>query len=49
MENWLRYGGRGELSLCDCAVLSPGFERLGHDGRVVAELAEDLAKEMRVS
>jgi hypothetical protein len=49
MENWLRYGGRGELSLCDCAVLSPGFERLGHDGRVVAELAEDLAKEMRGS
>jgi ParB-like chromosome segregation protein Spo0J len=48
MENWLRHRGRGELSLCDCAVLSPGFERLGRDGRVVAELAEDLSKEMRL-
>ena len=48
MENWLRHRGRGELSLCDCTVLSPGFERLGSDGRVVAELAEDLAKEMQL-
>lgn len=49
MENWLRHRGRGELSLCDCAVLRPGFERLGRDVRVVAELAEDLAEEMHVS
>jgi hypothetical protein len=48
MENWLRHRGRSELSLCDCAVLSAGFERLGRDGRVVGELAEDLAKEMRL-
>jgi len=49
MENWLRHRGRGELSLCDGAVLRPGFERLGRDGRVVAELAEDLARELRVT
>ena len=30
------------------AVLQAGFERLGRDGRVVSELAEDLAKEMRL-
>jgi ParB-like chromosome segregation protein Spo0J len=48
MENWLRHRGRGELSLCDCTVLSPGFERLGRDGCVVGELANDLAKEMRL-
>jgi len=48
MENWLRHRGRGELSLGDCTVLSPGFERLGRDAPVVGELAEDLAKEMRL-
>lgn len=47
MENWLRHKGRGELSLCDCAILSPGFERLSHDGRVVGELAHDFVEEMR--
>ena len=48
MENWLRHRGRGELSLCDCSILSPGFERLAHDGRIVAELTEDLVKEMKL-
>jgi ParB-like chromosome segregation protein Spo0J len=48
MENWLRHRGRGELSLGDGVVLCAGFERLGRDGRVVGELAEDLAKEMRL-
>lgn len=48
MENWLRHTGRGELSLCDCAVLSPGFERLGRDAPVVGELAKDLSKEMQL-
>lgn len=48
MENWLRHQGRGELSLCDCAILSAGFERLSHDGRMVAELAEDLVAEMKL-
>ena len=48
MENWLRHRGRGELSLCDCTVLSPGFERLARDGRVVGELADDLVAEMKL-
>ena len=48
MENWLRHRGRSELSLCDCSVLAPGFERLAHDGRIVAELTEDLVAEMKL-
>lgn len=48
MENWLRHTGRGELSLCDCTILSPGFERLSRDGRVVGELAGDLVQEMKL-
>jgi hypothetical protein len=48
MENWLRHRGRGELSLCDCSILSPGFERLAHDGRIVAELTDDLVAEMKL-
>jgi len=48
MENWLRHTGRGELSLCDCTILSPGFERLSRDGRIVAELAGDLFEEMKL-
>jgi ParB/RepB/Spo0J family partition protein len=48
MENWLRHSGRGELSLCDGTILSPGFERLARDGRVVAELAGDLVEEMKL-
>lgn len=47
MENWLRHRGRGELSLCDGSILSPGFERLARDGRMVAELAEDLVRELQ--
>jgi ParB/RepB/Spo0J family partition protein len=49
MENWLRHCGRGELSLCDCTILSPGFERLARDGRLVGELAGDLVEEMKLS
>jgi ParB-like chromosome segregation protein Spo0J len=48
MENWLRHRGRGELSLCDCSILSPGFERLAQEGRMVAELTEDLVAEMKL-
>lgn len=48
MENWLRHSGRGELSLCDGTILSPGFERLARDGRVVAELAGDLVEAMKL-
>jgi ParB-like chromosome segregation protein Spo0J len=47
MENWLRHSGRGELCLCDGAILSAGFDRLSRDGRVVAELANDLAEELK--
>jgi ParB-like chromosome segregation protein Spo0J len=48
MENWLRHQGRGELSLCDGPILSPGFERLVRDARTVAELAEDLVAESKL-
>ena len=48
MENWLRHRGRGELSLCDSMILSPGFERLAQDSRTVGELAADLAAEMKL-
>jgi hypothetical protein len=48
MENWLRHTGRGELSLCDCTILSAGFEKLSRDGRVVGELAGDLVEEMKL-
>jgi ParB/RepB/Spo0J family partition protein len=47
MENWLRHSGRGELSLCDRTILSPGFERMARDGRVVAELSNDLTEEWK--
>jgi hypothetical protein len=49
MENWLRHRGRGELSLCDGGILSPGFARLAQDGRVVSELAHDLVEEMKLT
>ena len=48
MENWLRHRGRGELSLCDGSILSPGLERLARDGRIVAELTEDLVAELKL-
>lgn len=48
MENWLRHRGRGELSLCDCTILAPGFERLARDSCVVGELAHDLAEAMKL-
>jgi ParB-like chromosome segregation protein Spo0J len=49
MENWQRHRGRAALSLCDCSILAPGFERLTRDARIVAELAEDLVKEMKLT
>jgi hypothetical protein len=48
MENWLRHQGRGELSLCDGPILSPGLQRLVQDARTVAELAEDLVTELKM-
>jgi ParB family transcriptional regulator, chromosome partitioning protein len=43
MENWLRHRGRADLTAGDARVLRPAFEKLGEEGRGVAELAEDLA------
>jgi ParB-like chromosome segregation protein Spo0J len=46
MENWLRHKGRSDLAACDRGVLSPGFGRLTRDARNVAELSEDLLREI---
>jgi len=46
MENWLRHSGRAELSQRDGPLLRGGFERLGRDGRSVAELSTALAGEL---
>jgi hypothetical protein len=46
MENWLRHRGRADLAPCDRGVLSPGFQRLIRDARTVAELSEDLLREI---
>jgi ParB-like chromosome segregation protein Spo0J len=48
MENWLRHRGRGELRLCDRGVLCPGFQRLGTQTPVVAELVEDFLRELHL-
>jgi ParB-like chromosome segregation protein Spo0J len=46
MENWLRHRGRADLAPCDRGVLLPGFQRLTRDARTVAELTEDLLREI---
>jgi ParB family transcriptional regulator, chromosome partitioning protein len=46
MENWLRHSGRAELSQRDGELLRGGLERLGRDGRTVAELSAELAREL---
>jgi ParB-like chromosome segregation protein Spo0J len=46
MENWLRHKGRADLAACDRGVLAPGFGRLVRDARNVAELSEDLLREI---
>jgi ParB/RepB/Spo0J family partition protein len=48
MEHWLRHRGRSELSTHDCSILAPSFERLARDGRIVAELSEDLVAERKL-
>jgi hypothetical protein len=48
VESWLRYTGRGVLEMRDRQPLRPGFERLTRDARHVAELAEDLVRELDV-
>jgi len=47
MENWLRHSGRAELSQRDGQLLQGGWERLGRDARSVAELSDELARELR--
>ena len=49
MENWLHTRGRAELSACDRGPLMPGFSRLSHEARSVAELADDFLLELKVS
>jgi len=46
METWLQHRGRGELSLADRGPLAPGFSRLAHDARSVAEGADDFLLEL---
>jgi len=47
MENWLRHGAHAELNRCDRQVLAPGFEKLLHQTRLVAQAAEDFLPEIR--
>jgi ParB-like chromosome segregation protein Spo0J len=48
MENWLRHRGRADLAPCDRSVLSPNFQRLMRDARIVGELTEDLLTEINL-
>lgn len=48
MTNWLRHSGRGDLALCDRAVLEPAFTRLVGEAQLVAELTDDFVKEIRL-
>jgi ParB-like chromosome segregation protein Spo0J len=46
LEHWLLHRGRAELTPNERGLLTPSFTRLVRDTVVVAELAEDLLKEM---
>jgi ParB-like chromosome segregation protein Spo0J len=48
LTNWLRHHGRGDLALCDRAVLEPAFARLVGETRGVAELTQDFMREIRL-
>jgi ParB-like chromosome segregation protein Spo0J len=48
MTNWLRHHGRGDLALCDRAVLEPAFTRLAGETQTVAELTDDFVKEIHL-
>jgi ParB-like chromosome segregation protein Spo0J len=48
MEAWLHHRGWSDLTMLDRQVLAPSFKRLSRDGRIVAELVEDLMKEPQV-
>jgi ParB-like chromosome segregation protein Spo0J len=47
LEHWLLHRGRAELTPSDRSWLTPSFTRLLRDAVVVAELVEDLLKEMQ--
>jgi ParB-like chromosome segregation protein Spo0J len=47
LEHWLLHRGRAELTPSDRDWLTPSFTRLLRDAVVVAELVEDLLKEMQ--
>jgi len=47
LEHWLLHRGRAELTPSDRGLLIPSFTRLLRDAVVVAELVEDLLKEMQ--
>lgn len=49
MENWLRYPGLAELKRGDRVLLTPRFQRLGQDARMVAVLVEDLLLQATLS
>jgi len=47
LEHWLLHRGRAELTPSDRGLLAASFTRLLRDAIVVAELVEDLLKEMQ--
>jgi hypothetical protein len=47
LEHWLLHRGRAELTPSERHWLTPSFTRLLRDAVVVAELVEDLLKEMQ--
>jgi ParB family transcriptional regulator, chromosome partitioning protein len=47
LEHWLLHRGRAELTPGDRSLLTPSFTRLLRDAVVVAELVEDLLKEIQ--
>jgi hypothetical protein len=49
LEHWLLHRGRAELTAADRGLLTPSFTRLLRDAVVVAELVEDVLKEMAPS
>lgn len=48
MHTWLRYQGRGELQACDRGPLESGFRRLVDEARMVSELSQDFARELKL-
>jgi ParB family transcriptional regulator, chromosome partitioning protein len=49
MANWLRYPGLAELKRGDRLLLTPRFERLSQDTRLVAALVDDLLEQLQLT